>query len=183
MNLIKSILKPDEFYLNPNEIPDNIFYRDSFEKENDSVHFWSKVANTQELKSYLFDSFKENQPKTYQTIQQNHDLTFFYAIKRTARAEQFRISDVTVSGFTLNKQIYLIGYTPFYYEIWGESPQLSSKTIPIELLNSWFYRAREWNVAEKMIMDFRKSRLPTEHMITFEYLFQYIIKKKSKKCI
>ncbi len=104
-----------------------------------------------DLFNYLIEPFKNLQPQTYKQLSKGE---FFYAVEKP---EQSWMTDRTELGIIVNDRVCYVGYTPYTYEK-GKSDY---PTIPLEILNSWLYRAEGWDMAESTVIDIHRGVLPS----------------------
>ncbi len=142
--------KFDFVYTDLSQIPFNSFMLSEISKEVNGYCFIQESNG--DLCSYLIEPFKSWQPKTYSYLT---DGEFFYAVKTTPYPGV--IGDTTQLGIIVGNKVCYIQYTPYTYE----KKTSRYPTIPLEILNSWLYRAEGWDVAESTVIDIHRGVLPS----------------------
>lgn len=155
----------DKVYYDLNEININeINWIDNYSREIDPINL---ILNHRdgELLNFLICQFEKNQPKTYMALRHG-DL--FYAIKKSIFPTI--MSDVTVFGIIVNDNVFFIYNSNYTYEKTGDNILKNRKIIPIEILNSWYYRMGGISQAENITMNILKSNLPSVSMSSISYI-------------
>lgn len=155
----------DKVYYDLNEININkINWIDNYSREIDPINL---ILNHRDgkLLNFLICQFEKNQPKTYMALR-NGDL--FYAIKKSIFPTI--MSDVTSFGIIVNDNVFFIYNSDFTYEKTGDNILKNRKIIPIEILNSWYYRMGGVSQAENITMNILKSNLASVSMSSISYI-------------
>lgn len=119
----------DEVYLDLNKVPLNtIKFEDDFRKSYDGCNF----LNKSDLYKYVFESFKDIQPKSYQQLIKGK---FFYAIDR--EPYEGSPSDITQFGILVNDRAFYIKYTQNCFAI--KPKHFNFFAVPDFIIQSWFY--------------------------------------------
>ncbi|MCK3655469.1 hypothetical protein A4G19_06795 [Pasteurellaceae bacterium Macca] len=175
---LNSLLKEiDKIYYKFDEVDINqVHWHSDYSKQLDGINFKKIIYGFDELKERLFEPFKKYQSNIYNTLS-NMEIRFFYVIKNVE--EEFRCiqSDITRIGFELNDNVFFIRYSQNPYGS-DEMNNLSKITIPSQISQSWFSVTNYWSHVENLVMDFRKSQLPSS---TFSLLSHILYPNGEKK--
>lgn len=136
-------------YMTFKDIPFESLNLHDIRKKVNGYHFIQESKG--DLFNYLIEPFKNLQPQTYKQLSKGE---FFYAVEKS---EQLWMKDRTELGIIVNDRVCYVGYTPYTYE----SGKSDYPAIPLEILNSWLYRAEGWDVAESTVIDIHRGVLPS----------------------
>ncbi|WP_218118017.1 hypothetical protein [Pelistega sp. MC2] len=132
------------------DIPFESLNLHDIDREVNGYHFIQESNGN--LFNYLIEPFKSWQPKTYSYLTNGE---FFYAVKNSPYPGL--MGDITQLGIIVGGRVCYIQYTPYTYE----KKTSRYPTIPLEILNSWLYRAEGWDMAESTVIDIHRGVLPS----------------------
>lgn len=139
----------DFVYTDLSQIPFDSLKLSETRRRVNGYHFIQESKGN--LSDYFLEPFRALQPKTYQYLIEGK---FFYAVEKWDLGS----SDITQFGIIINdERVCYMQYTPYTYEK-GKSDY---PTIPLEILNSWLYRAEGWDMAESTVIDIHRGVLPS----------------------
>ena len=141
----------DEVYTNFNDVSFPDLKLSETNRKYDGYNFIDKG----DLFSYIIEPFKTFQPLAYSYMINGE---FFYAVEKSSIPV---MDDITQFGILINGVGCYIQYDPYSYKNGGKVKYDFHRYVPEEIMSSWLYVSRGWQISEDTIHNIYKTNLPS----------------------